>query len=133
YQLGEPHTIAINTQLDQDQVLTLENTHESFIPLQVNNQNYISITTGEYPSKEGTHKVKKQQEKVLSLSFNYQRNESQQEYLSKADFHPDAIKSASQIFKQLKSENNINEHLNWFAICALFYLCLERLIQQYFK
>ena len=54
YQLGEPHTIAINTQLDQDQVLTLENTHESFIPLQVNNQNYISITTGEYPSKEGT-------------------------------------------------------------------------------
>ncbi len=133
YQLGKPHTIAINTQLDQDQVLTLENTHESFIPLQVNHQNYISITTGEYPSMEGTYQVKNQQEKVLSLSFNYQRNESQQEYLSKADFHPEAIKSASQIFKQLKSENNINELWKWFAIFALFFLCLELLIQKYFK
>ena len=133
YQLGQHHTIAINTQLNQDQVLSLENNHESFIPLQVNNQNYISITTGEYPTTEGTYQVKNQNENVLALSFNYQRDESSREYLSTDDLPPDSIKNASQLFKQLKSENNIHELWKWFVIFALVFLCLELLIQKYFK
>ncbi|WP_417360243.1 BatA domain-containing protein [Galbibacter sp.] len=133
YHLGQANTIAVNTQLEQDQVLSVENEKESFIPLQMNYQNYVSITTGEYPKEQGMYWVKNNTDKVAALSFNYPRHESSSEYLSTSDFHTQPQKSATQVFKEIKSENNINELWKWFAIFALVFLCLELLILKYFK
>src|SRR5690606_34941424 len=133
YLLGQPNTIAINTQLEQDHILTLENTQESFIPLQMNYQNYITITTGEYPKTQGVYWVKNKTENVVALSFNYPRKESSPIYLSTSDFTEHHAKNADQVFKEIKSENNIDELWKWFAIFALVFLCLELLILKFFK
>jgi len=133
YLLGQPNTIAINTQLEQDHILTLENTQESFIPLQMNYQNYITITTGDYPKTQGVYWVKNKTENVVALSFNYPRKESSPIYLSTSDFTEHHAKNADQVFKEIKSENNIDELWKWFAIFALVFLCLELLILKFFK
>ena len=133
YNLGQANTIAIPTQLAQDHVLSLEHEQESFIPQQMNYQNYVSITTGDYPQRQGVYWVKNNTANVAALSFNYHRSESNTTYLSTSDLLINSPKSATQAFKQIKSENNINELWKWFAIFALVFLCLELLILKYFK
>lgn len=134
YNLGKANTIGVNTQLPKDHVLTIENDQESFIPLQMNYQNYISVTTGEYPTTQGMYWVKNNAEQLLALSFNHQRSESSSIYLSERHFPGDqTLQSATQTFKEIKSENNINELWKWFVIFALVFLCLELLILKFFK
>src|SRR5690606_3583634 len=124
YNLGMVNTIAVNTQLPQDHVLTMENDHESFIPLQMNYQHYVSITTGEYPTTQGIYWVKKDAEQLLTLSFNHQRSESSTIYLSENHFPANqSLQNPTQTFKDIKSENNINELWKWFVIFALIFLC----------
>src|SRR5690606_27521878 len=107
YTLSKANTIAVNTQISQDHVLKMENDYESFIPKQMNYQNYVSIITGQYPTEQGLYRVINDTDQVLSLSFNQSRTESSSVYLTESHFPPErTLQNAKQAFEQIKSENN---------------------------
>lgn len=134
YNLNHINTIDINTHLEQDQVLSVVKDGVSFIPMQMNYQQYVSIVTGEHPKDQGTYTVKNNTDELLTLSFNHPRIESSTKYLSKDHFPEDrTLKNATQAIKVIKSENNVHELWKWFAIFALIFLCLEFLILKYYR
>lgn len=134
YSIGKEHTIDITTQLSQDEVLTLHKNNESLVPLQQTYTNKVALITNEYPDKAGIYEVKKEQEILKRLSFNYQRNESQLVYHDISTLVDGySTTSIASAIDTLKSASNVNALWKWFAIFALAFLIIEMLILKFLK
>lgn len=134
YTIGVPNTIAINTQLAQDEILTFSSEGTSTIPLQQTYSKYVAITVDDSPSTAGVLEVKNKLEKLKDLSFNYNRDESNLVY-HKLDVNAaySINTSLASAIDDIKSNTNINELWKWFVIFALVFLIIEMLILKYLK
>src|SRR5690606_26021095 len=134
YSIGKEYTIDITTQLSQDEVLTFHKNNESLVPLQQTYTNKVALITNEYPDKAGIYEVKKEQEVLKRLSFNYQRNESQLVYHDISTLVDGySTTSTASAIDTLKSATNVNALWKWFAIFALAFLIIEMLILKFLK
>ena len=57
YTLNQENTIEINKKIDKDQIVSISNHNESFIPLQKSFPNKINLTTKETPKKAGFYNI----------------------------------------------------------------------------
>lgn len=134
FTIGKENSFDINVSLNQDEIITIENHESSFIPLQQTYNSLVKIFTDENPSTAGIYHVKAKNEAIQDISFNFSRSESILQYadLSGLD-HISIANSVSEMFDEIKSENNVNELWKWFVIFALVFLLLEMLILKFFK
>ncbi|QDO95725.1 hypothetical protein FNB79_12710 [Formosa sediminum] len=134
YTIGNLNSFDIDVTLNQDEILSIENSNTNFIPQQQYFNKKVSITTQNNPEQAGIYSVKNKLETLKNISFNYDRKESKLEYQDISTLkHVTISNSIPSLFDTLKSNTKINELWKWFIIFALAFLMLEMLILKYFK
>ena len=137
YAIGAKNEFDVLTQLGQDDILALENINEKaaqLIPLQRSYANKVAISTQELPEKAGNYQVKNKDSILQSISYNYNRKESEMRYTTARpqegiSYHT----SVSNLFEEFREQDSIQSLWKWFVIFALFFLLMEMLILKYFK
>lgn len=134
YTIGNENTIDINLKLSQDDILSLKIDESSVIPLQQTYANKVEITTNEFPENAGIIAVMNKDRFIKNLSFNYNRNESNLNYLDLSNYSYDNIgNSVTSALNDIKSSTNVNALWKWFVIFALAFLVIEMLILKLLK
>ncbi|RED45874.1 BatA domain-containing protein [Seonamhaeicola aphaedonensis] len=134
YIIGKENEFEVETQLQQDDILSLVNNGMSVIPRQKYFNNKVIINTSETPNIANIYSINNKAQTIKSVSFNYDRRESILEYQNFSN-NKDVILSNSihDVFNTIKSDTKVNALWKWFAIFALILLITEMLILKYFK
>ena len=134
FTIGNENTFDVETQIQQDAVLTLEKDAVNTIPKQQYFNNKVVISTLETPSFAGIYTIKNKNEALKNVSYNYHRTESDLVYqLLSASKNTTISNSISDSFDSIKSDAKINALWKWFVIFALVFLIIEMGILKYFK
>ena len=134
YTIGQQNSIAVPVKLGPDEILTIKDSTEQFIPLQQTKANYVLMTTTEEPDKAGNYQIVKKNEFLENISFNYARSESELQYLNPEDWEgAEVYSSVEDLFDSLADESALNSIWKWFAIFALLFLLFEMLILKFYK
>ncbi len=120
--------------LPQDDILKIESENGSFIPLQQNFNSKVQITTNELPELANNYVVKNENQELLKVSYNYNRDESELTYQNISQLENITINNqVSSFFKQMQQDNSITDLWKWFVIFALLFLCIEILLLKFLK
>ncbi len=134
YIIGEENRFDVDTQLQQDDILSLVNNDINIIPKQQYFNNKVIINTSENPLLSGTYSIKNRTIDIANVSYNYNRNESRLVYNNLSNLKDISVSdSVTKIFDTIKSDSKINALWKWFVIFALALLIIEMLILKYFK
>lgn len=134
YTIGEENRFDVETQLQQDAVLSLVNNDINMIPKQQYFNNKVVFNTSDNPSIASTYAIKNKTETIANVSYNYNRNESDLIYNKLSNVKDATVSdSITEIFDSIKSETKINALWKWFVIFALVLLLIELGILKYFK
>ncbi|MBC3846460.1 BatA domain-containing protein [Winogradskyella echinorum] len=134
YTIGKPNSIAINTVIGQDDILTLASNEESIIPLQKTYSKSVVMETDDLPNKAGIFSVKNKDVTLQNLSFNYNRSESNLSYYDLNQLENASVDSnLATTINTIKSSTTINALWKWFVIFALVFLIIEILLLKYLK
>jgi hypothetical protein len=132
--VGKQNSIAVNTSLGQDDILTIASKETSVIPLQKTFSKSVVIETDDFPNVAGIFNVKNKAITLQNLSFNYNRNESKLSYYDLNQFeNARTDTSLSATINTIKSNTNVNALWKWFVIFALVFLTIEMLLLKYLK
>lgn len=132
--IGENKPYIVETLLGKDEIVKVKNESEDFIPVQQILNNKVKLTFNDYPKEAGNFSILNNNQTTGSLSFNYNRTES-----NLANANPDAasdfkeISSVDSIFDTLQANRSDNQIWKWFVILALLFIALEVLIQKFVK
>ena len=134
YTIGQPNSIAIQTSIGQDDILTLDSDDTSVIPLQKTYSKSVVLETEDFPNVAGILKVKNRENVLERLSFNYNRTESNLNYYDlKTLANANVESSLATTINNIKSNTNVNALWKWFIIFALAFLIVEMLLLKYLK
>ncbi|EDP70704.1 hypothetical protein FBALC1_08093 [Flavobacteriales bacterium ALC-1] len=134
YTISQPNSIAINTAIGQDDILTLASNEASIIPLQKTYSKSVVIETNDFPNKAGIFNVKNKDVSLQNISFNYKRDESNLNYYDLDQLENTVVDSSlASTINTIKSNTTINALWKWFVIFALVFLIIEMLLLKYLK
>ncbi|MDN3665419.1 BatA and WFA domain-containing protein [Algibacter miyuki] len=134
YNIGKNNSFEVNTQLQQDAVLSLVNETANNIPEQRIFNNKVQIKTSETPNTAGIYAIKNKTETIKNVSYNYGRTESKLVYTNLSHTKNMHLShSVADVFDTIKSDTKINALWKWFVIFALAFLLIEMCILKYFK
>ncbi|MDO6758931.1 BatA domain-containing protein [Tamlana sp. 2_MG-2023] len=134
FTLDEENTFDVETQMQQDAVLSLVKEDINLIPRQQYFNNKVVVQTSEEPSVAGIYTVMNKAEAIKNISYNYNRSESALNYRNLSDLKQVTVSdSVTKIFDTIKSDTKINALWKWFVIFALALLIIELLILKFFK
>ena len=134
YTIGQPNTIAIQTSIGQDDILTLDSDDASVIPLQKTYSKSVVLETEDFPNAAGILNVKNKDNVLQNLSYNYGRAESNLSYYDLNALTDTNVESSlATTINAIKSNTNVNALWKWFVIFALVFLIIEMLLLKYLK
>ncbi|WP_299550268.1 BatA domain-containing protein [Seonamhaeicola sp.] len=134
YTIGNDNAFEIETQLQQDAILSLVNNGISIIPRQKYFNNKVIINTSETPDVANIYNIKNKNETIKNVSYNYNRSESNLAYRDFSNLeNVSKSNSIADVFNTIKSDAKVNALWKWFVIFALLLLIIEMLILKYFK
>ena len=134
YTIGKNNSFEVNTQLQQDAVLSLSNQAENMIPEQQLFNNKVLVKTSETPNTASIYSVKNKTDVIKNVSYNYDRAESNLLYTNLSTIENiNLSNSVAEVFDTIKSDSKINALWKWFVIFALAFLLTEMCILKYFK
>ncbi|WP_396168879.1 BatA and WFA domain-containing protein [Flavobacterium sp.] len=132
--IGENKPFVVETKIGKDEIVTVKNDQESFIPMQQILNNKVKITCNDNPKIAGNFGVFNTNQLIENISFNYNRTES-----NLANANPDAVRdfkeisNVNSIFDTLQANRADNQIWKWFLILTLLFVALEILIQKFVK
>ena len=132
--IGENKPFIVETTLGKDEIVTVKNDKESFIPVQQILNSKVKLTFNDTPKEAGNFSVYNNREPIENISFNFNRTES-----NLADVTTEAlsdykeISHVDSIFDTLQANRADNQLWKWFVILALLFVALEVLIQKFVK
>lgn len=132
--IGEDKPFVVDALLSKDEILTVKNSAESFIPVQQLLNTKVKMTFNDSPTEAGNFSIFNGVNLVQNISFNYNRTES-----NLALANPDAANSFKKIddvetvFNTIQTDRTDTQIWKWFVILALLFLALELLIQKFVK
>ncbi|WP_298392627.1 BatA domain-containing protein [Flavobacterium sp.] len=132
--IGENKPFIAQTTLTKDEIVTIKNTTESFIPVQQILNNKVKLTFNENPKEAGNFYIYNTNQSIENISFNYNRTESNLENVntsSISDFKE--ISNVDALFDTLQSNRADNQLWKWFVVLALLFIAIEVLIQKFVK
>ena len=134
YEIGQNNTFVVPIKLGQDEILTVEDSLSSFIPLQQTKANSVAITTTEVPTYAGNFTVNRKEDRLQLVSYNNPRNESRLRYLDPKNWEgTTSYNSVEKVFEAIAKSNHINSLWKWFVIFAVLFLIIELCILKFFK
>ncbi|QMU64278.1 MAG: hypothetical protein GKR88_08255 [Flavobacteriaceae bacterium] len=137
YILQETNTIDINASIGKDDIVTIKNEHTSFIPIQQNAQNKITVITTDKPVKRGFYYLVCK-DTLKTISYNNPVAESSLHYLdtnaiSNKNTHIDSYETIDEYFNELKQKSKVQWLWKLFLVLAIVSLLSEILILKFFK
>lgn len=132
--IGEDQPFVVDALLSKDEILTVKNSAESFIPVQQLLNTKVKMTFNESPSEAGNFSIFNGANLVQNISFNYNRTESN---LALANLDAankfKEIDDIETVFNTIQTDRTDTQIWKWFVILALLFLALEVLIQKFVK
>ena len=132
--IGENQPFIVDEILTKDEILTVQNANEKFIPVQQLLNNKVKMTFNDNPMEDGNFGVFNGANLVQNISFNYNRTESDLTLTNTeatADFN--IINDIETVFNTLQTDRTDTQIWKWFVIFTLLFLALELLIQKFVK
>ncbi|MCH4828990.1 hypothetical protein B0A56_10275 [Flavobacterium columnare NBRC 100251 = ATCC 23463] len=129
--IGQNKTSIINVDLNKDEIVSITNKEENFIPIQQVLENKLKFSCGDNPKKAGNYHIYQNKKNLYPISFNYDRKESQ--LIATNHNKINTINSLNNFFETLQLERTDQQIWKWFLILALFFLIIELLIQKFVK
>jgi hypothetical protein len=132
--IGETKPFIVDVLLNKDEILSVKNSFESFIPVQQILNTKVKLTFNDNPIEAGNFGIVNKTNLVKNISFNYNRTES-----DLALSNPDTannfnkIDAIETIFNTIQTDRTDTQIWKWFVIIALLFLALELLIQKFVK
>lgn len=134
FTIGENNPILMDVLLGKDEILSIQNKDEKFIPIQQILNNKVKLTCTDYPEQAGNFSIFKKDELLKNVSFNYNRTESNVATNSENLLSDYTVKqSIENYFDTLQTDRSDNNLWKWFVIFTLLFLVLEVLIQKLVK
>ena len=130
--IGANQPFVVDAVLSKDEILTVKNSTESFIPVQQLLNTKVKMSFNDNPGKAGNFGVFNGVNLVKNISFNYNRTES-----NLALVNPDIankfkeIEDIETVFNTIQTDRTDTQIWKWFVILALIFLVLELLIQKF--
>jgi len=132
--IGNSSSYVVSVLLSKDEILTVKNQEEQFIPVQKLLNNKVQLFFNDYPEKAGNYTIYDTQKPIENISFNYPRTESDLNQVNEnllSDYKTGD--SISTIFDTLQTNRTDNQIWKWFIIFALLFLALETAIIKFVK
>ena len=138
YTLQEENLIEIGKKIGKDEVLSISNKQESFIPLQQSFANKVRITTTNQPNESGFYNVLYKNDTISTLAYNVSKEESNLDFINKneliqANSNINMYDSVKDLFGEINEKNEVQWLWKLFLVIAIVSLLLEILILKFFK
>ena len=138
YTIKPENTIEIITTLNNDNVLKVASDNLEFIPLQEISPNKVTLKINSENLKSGFYSVKNNDNIIKRIAFNYNREESNLNYLNLEPLIKNAknvtiSSSINTFFDEIYNEQKINWLFKWFLAFSVLFLLIEMLLLKYFK
>ncbi|MDH5413903.1 MAG: BatA domain-containing protein [Flavobacteriaceae bacterium] len=138
YTVGRNNNIEIDTKVKKDEVLHLKNEKEDYIPLQQIFNKKVIINTMSNPSTSGFYDIRKNDQRIDVLAYNYDRIESELTYANLDQFVPQALNvrlsdSIDQVFNAISDNNKVTQLWQVFLALSLLFLLIEIFLLKYLK
>ncbi|MCF6212862.1 MAG: BatA domain-containing protein [Flavobacteriaceae bacterium] len=136
YTLDQHNKIAVNTILKKDEVLSISDDTNSFIPLQRIQQNTVILETDKQPDKAGFYTVLNTGERLQNLAFNINRNEGIQKFYTekflKKSKNTSYFTSVSEAMQSFKDSTSVFELWQLCLALVLLFFIIELLLLKHF-
>ncbi len=132
--VGQNQVFLVDADLSKDDIISVNNATEKFIPTQQILNKKVKLTFNENPKTAGNFGVFNHSDLIRNISFNYKRTESNLTIDNEnvlADYKK--IDNIETVFDSFKTDRTNNELWKWFAVLTLLFLIAELLIQKYVK
>ncbi|MFV8336570.1 BatA domain-containing protein [Flavobacterium sp. RSP29] len=132
--IGNNNPHLTEASLNKDAILTVKGLDEQFIPIQQILNNKVKMTFNDYPEQAGNFSIYNKKEWIESISFNYNRTESDLALANEnvlSDYK--TIESIQSLFNTLQTDRTDNQIWKWFIIFALLFLITEMAIIRFVK
>ncbi len=132
--IGESQPFVVDALVAKDEILTVKNATESFIPVQQLLNTKVKMTFNDNPTEAGNFGIFNGANLVQNISFNYNRTES-----NLALANPEAaanfkeIDDIETVFNTIQTDRTDTQIWKWFVMLTLLFLALELLIQKFVK
>lgn len=132
--IGNNTPFLVDALMAKDEIVSVKNPEENFVPVQQILNNKVKLTFNDYPQLAGNFGIYKKDELLKSISFNYDRTESNVTSAN-SDLLDDykVIDSIETVFDTLQSDRTNNEIWKWFVVLTLLFLVTELFIQKFVK
>ena len=133
-EIGANKPFIVDSNLSKDEILTIKNEKEKFVPIQQILNNKTKLTFNDLPASDGNYTIYNRKNFVQNISFNYPRTESNLNAVNKnllSDFK--VVNSVETYFDNLQTNRSDNQLWKWFAMFTLLFLVLEIIIQKFVK
>ncbi len=132
--IGENQPYIVDALLSKDEIVTVKNTSEKFIPIQQILNTKVKMTFNDNPVEAGNFGIFNADKLVQNLSFNYNRTESNLTLINEsvvANFN--IINDIETVFNTIQTDRTDTHIWKWFVIFTLLFIALELLIQKFVK
>jgi len=132
--IGESQTFVVNALLSKDEILTIKNNTENFIPTQQLLNTKVKMSFNDNPKEAGNFGIFNNNNLVQNISFNYTRTEG-----NLALANPDIaanfkdISDIETVFNTIQTDRTDTQIWKWFVMLTLLFILLELLIQKFVK
>jgi hypothetical protein len=132
--IGETQPFIAEVKLTKDEILTVKNDSEKFIPVQQILNNKVKMTFNDTPTEAGNFGIFKTENFLQNISFNYNRTESDLALVNEdAASEFTIINDVETVFNTIHTNRTDTQIWKWFVIFTLVFLALEFLIQKFVK
>ncbi|MFY7757004.1 MAG: BatA domain-containing protein [Flavobacterium stagni] len=132
--IGDSKPFITNSILGKDEIVSITNANESFIPVQQIMNQKVKLTFNDNPKTAGNYQVDRKGQFLENLSFNYARTESNLNNRNTAiadEFKE--IESTDHLFDTLQADRNDTQIWKWFLLLTLLFALVEIAIQKWMK
>ena len=132
--IGEHQPYIIDALLTKDEIVTVKNSTEKFIPVQQILNTKVKMIFNENPVEAGNFGIFNSEKLVQNISFNYNRTESNLALTNESVVSNfDVINSIETVFNTIQTDRTDTQIWKWFVIFTLLFIALELLIQKFIK
>ena len=132
--IGEHQPYIIDALLTKDEIVTVKNSTEKFIPVQQILNTKVKMIFNENPVEAGNFGIFNSEKLVQNISFNYNRTESNLALTNESVVSNfDVINSIETVFNTIQTDRTDTQIWKWFVIFTLLFIALELLIQKFVK
>ncbi len=132
--IGDTQPFIVEAKLSKDEILTVKNQDERFIPMQQVLNTKVKLSFNENPTSSGNFSIVNGNNTMEHLSFNYTRSESNLE-LANPDIASNykSTNDLETVFNRIVFDRTDTQIWKWFLILTLLFVILELLIQKFVK